>query len=101
MPAEATAESTKRSRPPIASKFFSSHGRSAPVAWSEADQVLPMFSTSGPWPELVAARIRFSRSAHGTTSSFTLIPVSFSNFFSSGVRISLSASMLGPWLDAQ
>lgn len=45
--------------------------------------------------------MRFSRSAQGTTSSFTLIPVSFSNFFSSGVRIFLSASTLGPWLDAQ
>lgn len=50
---------------------------------------------------MVAARIRLSRSAHGTTSSLTLMPVCFSNFFSSGVRIFLSASMLGPWLEAQ
>ncbi len=35
------------------------------------------------------------------TSNLTLMPVSFSNFLSSGVRIFLSASMLGPWLEAQ
>ena len=29
--------------------------RNAPVAWSEADQVLPMFTTSGPLPEVAAA----------------------------------------------
>ncbi len=71
------------------------------MAWSEEDQVLPMLRTSGPWPEVVAARMRLSRSDQGTTSSFTLIPVSCSNFFSRGVRIFLSASMLGPWLEAQ
>lgn len=71
------------------------------MAWREADQVLPMLSTSGPWPEEVAARIRLSRSDQGTTSSLTLMPVCFSNFFSSGVRVFLSAWTSGPWLLAQ
>lgn len=95
------AEATKRSRPPMASKFLASQGSRAPVAWSEEDQVLPMLSTSGPWPEAVAARIRLSRSDQGTTSSFTLMPVRCSNFFSSGPRTAWSAGMSGPWLEAQ
>lgn len=91
----------KRSLPPILPKVASSKGSSAPVAWSEADQVLPMFSTSGPWPEAVAARIRLSRSDQGTTSRLTLMPVCCSNFLSSGSRTCLSFSMLVPWLLAQ
>lgn len=71
------------------------------MAWREALQVLPMFRTSGPCPEVVAVRIRFSRSDQGTTSSFTLMPVSFSNLSSSGWRTFLSTSTLAPWLEAQ
>lgn len=63
--------------------------------------MLPMFSTSGPWPDVVAVRIRLSRSDQGTTSSSTLIPVCCSNLSSSGRSTFLSASMLAPWLDAQ
>lgn len=46
-------------------------------------------------------RIRLSRSDQGTTSSFTLIPVRFSNLSSSGWRTFLSTSMLAPWFEAQ
>ncbi len=63
--------------------------------------MLPMFSTSGPWPEVVAVRMRLSRSDQGTTSSLTLMPVCFSNLSSSGWRTFLSTSMLAPWFDAQ
>ncbi|CAM5311942.1 hypothetical protein SANTM175S_09925 [Streptomyces antimycoticus] len=35
------------------------------------------------------------------TSSFTLIPVCFSNLSSSGFRTFLSTVMLAPWLEAQ
>lgn len=101
MPVEPRAESTKRSLPPILSKAFASHGIRAPVAWSEADQVLPMLSTSGPWPEVAAVRIRFSRSDQGTTSTLTLMPVCFSNLSSSGWSTFLSISTLAPWLEAQ
>ncbi|CAM5447626.1 hypothetical protein SGLAM104S_10541 [Streptomyces glaucescens] len=100
-PVEPRADSTKRSLPPIASKFFASQGSRAPVAWSEALQVLPMLRTSGPWPEVVAVRIRFSRSDQGTTSSLTLMPVCFSNLSSSGWRTFLSTSRLAPWFVAQ
>src|SRR5690349_11510202 len=79
----------------------SSNCRNAPVAWSEADQVLPMFTTSGPLPDVAAASNRLSRSDHGTTSTLTLMPVCFSNLSSSGCRMVLSASRLGPWLLAQ
>ncbi len=98
---EPSAESTKRSLPPMAPKFFSSQGRRAPVDCREALQVLPMLRTSGPWPEVVAVRIRLSRSDHGITSSLTLMPVSFSNWSSSGCRTFLSTSRLAPWLEAQ
>lgn len=63
--------------------------------------MLPMLRTSGPWPEVVAVRIRFSRSDQGTTSTLTLTPLCFSNLSSSGWRTFLSISMLAPWLDAQ
>jgi hypothetical protein len=69
----------------MAVKFSLVHGRRAPVAWSEADQVLPMLTTSGPWPVVVAARTRFSRSGQPITSSFTLMPVCLVNFASSGL----------------
>lgn len=100
-PVEPSAESTKRSLPPIFAKFSASQGSSAPVACSEALQVLPMLRTSGPWPEVVAVRMRLSRSDQGTTSSFTLMPVCFSNLSISGWRTFLSTSMLAPWLEAQ
>ena len=69
----------------MAEKFWLLHGSRAPVAWSEADQVLPMLTTSGPWPEAVAAVMRFSRSGQPITSSFTLMPVCLVNFASSGL----------------
>ena len=72
--------------PPIWLNVLLVNGRKAPVAWSEADQVLPMLTTSGPWPDVVAARIRFSRSAQPTTWSLTVMPVCFLNFASSGLR---------------
>lgn len=100
-PAEPMAEGTKRSLPPMASKFSALQGSRAPVAWREEDQVLPMLRTSGPWPEAVAARIRFNRSDQGTTSSLTLMPVCSSNFFSSGPRAAWSAARSAPWLEAQ
>lgn len=87
--------------PPSVLSSASSHGTNAPVACSEADQVLPMLTTSGPLPDVVAARIRLSRSAQGTTSRFTVIPVSLVNLSSSGLSTSLSFSRLVPWLDAQ
>ena len=69
----------------MAEKFWLLHGSRAPVAWSEADQVLPMLTTSGPWPEAVAAVMRFRRSGQPITSSFTLMPVCLVNFASSGL----------------
>ena len=63
--------------------------------------MLPMFSTSGPWPLVVAARILFSRSGQPMTWRLTLTPVCFSNFASSGPRTSLSFCRLVPWLLAQ
>ena len=62
------------------------NGRNAPVACSDADQVFPMFTTSGPWPDVVAARMRLSRSAQPTTWSLTVMPVCCLNLFSSGWR---------------
>lgn len=71
------------------------------MAWREALQLLPMLSTSGPCPEVVAVRMRLSRSVQGTTSSLTLMPVCFWNLSSSGWSTFLSISMLAPWLEAQ
>jgi hypothetical protein len=42
--------STNLSAPPIASIASSSKASSAPVSCSVADQVFPMFTTSGPSP---------------------------------------------------
>lgn len=47
---------------------------SAPVACSEEGQVLPTLSTSGPRPEVAAARIRFSRSDQGDDLDVDLDP---------------------------
>ena len=55
-------------------------GTNAPVAWSDADQVLPMLRTSGPFPDTVAAVIWVSRVVHGITWTLTLMPVSLVNF---------------------
>jgi len=90
-----------RSLPPIVLIVASSNGSSAPVACSEGDQVLPMFSTSGPWPEVVAPRIRFSRSGQPMTSSLTVTPVCLANLSNSGCSTCLSVSRLAPWLLAQ
>jgi hypothetical protein len=78
-----------------------SKGRNASVACSEAAQVLPMLTTSGPCPEVVAVWIRVCRSFQPITSSLTLIPVSAVNFSRTGVSTSLSLSRLVPWLLAQ
>src|SRR5262245_37140359 len=104
LPAAPVAErlpARKRSLPPIADIVLSSNGRNAPVACNEADQVLPMFNTSGPWPEVVAARIRLYRSGQPITSSLTVIPVCCLNLSSSGCSTCLSWSRLVPWLLAQ
>ena len=93
--------SRKRSRPPMASIVASSNGRNAPVACSDADQVLPMFSTSGPCPEVAAARIRLSRLSQPMTSRLTVMPVRSLNFSSSGCSTAASCSRLVPWLLAQ
>ena len=72
--------------PPTCSKVLLVNGRKAPVACSEADQVFPMLTTLGPWPEVVAARMRFSRSAQPITWTWTVIPVCCLNVASSGSR---------------
>jgi hypothetical protein len=46
-----------RDLPPIAVSVASSNGRNAPVAWTDDDQVLPILTTSGPFPEVVAAAL--------------------------------------------
>ena len=76
-------------------------GRKALVTCSEADQVLPMLRTSGPCPDVVAARTRFSRSFQPMTSSFTLMPVCLVKAFSSGVSTLTSSAMELPWSLAQ
>jgi len=85
----------------MAVSALASNGMNAPVACNEAAQVLPILSTSGPWPLVVAARILLSRSGHPMTWRFTLTPVCFSNFASSGPSTALSFSRLVPWLLAQ
>jgi maltose-binding protein MalE len=95
------AAGTNRSAPPTSAMAAPSNGSSPPVACSDADHVLPMLRTSGPWPEVVAARMRLSRSVQGTTSSSTLMPVCFSNLASSGFSTFWSAAMSVPWLLAQ
>src|SRR5262245_24517021 len=60
-----------------------------------------MLSTSGPWPEVAAARMRLSRSAQPITSSLTVMPVCDLNLSSSGWSTCLSLSRLVPWLLAQ
>src|ERR1039458_3693852 len=79
-----------RDLPPIAVNVALSNGRNAPVAWIDDDQVLPILTTSGPFPEVVAARTWFSRSDQGTTSRLTLMPVCLVNLLSSGVSTCLS-----------
>ncbi len=79
----------------------SSYGMKAPVAWREEAQVLPMLSTSGPEPEVIAVWIRVCRSFHPMTSRLTLMPVCCWNFCRTGVSTSLSLSRLVPWLLAQ
>ena len=91
----------KRDSPPTLSIIVLSHATNAPVACSDADQVLPMFRTSGPLPLVVAVRTRLSRSELGTTSTLTLTPVCAVNLSSSGCRTCLSASRLVLWLVAQ
>ncbi len=77
-------------------------GRKAPVAWSEADQVLPMLSTSGPWPDVVAARIRLSRSFQPMTSQIDLdAGLLGEGLLSSGVSTLTSSAMELPWSLAQ
>jgi hypothetical protein len=83
---EPIAEVRNLLSPPTWLKVLLVNGRNAPVACSEADQVLPMLTTSGPWPEVVAARMRFSRSAHPITWRWTVMPVCCLNVASSGFR---------------
>src|SRR5450756_1277931 len=90
-----------RDLPPIAASVASSNGRNAPVAWTDEDHVLPILTTSGPFPELVAARTWFCKSDRGTTWRLTLMPVCWVNLASSGVSTCLSLSKLVPWLLAQ
>src|ERR1035437_9764167 len=85
----------------MAVNALASNGMNAPVACNEAAQVLPMLSTSGPWPVVVAPRILLSRSGHPMTWRLTLTPVCFWNFASSGPSTAWSACRLEPWLLAQ
>ena len=71
------AASTNLSLPPTASSAAASNGMNAPVACSDGGPVLPMLSTSGPWPLVVAARILSSRSGQPITCRLTLTPVCF------------------------
>ena len=73
----------------------------APVAWSEAAQVLPMLRTSGPELDVIAVWMRVCRSFQPITSRLTLMPVCWVNFARTGVRTSLSLSRDGAWLLAQ
>ncbi len=87
--------------PPIVFMTDVLKGRNAPVAWSDADQVLPMLRTSGPLPDTVAAVIWLSKVVHGITWTLTLMPVCLVNFAICGARTCWSSCRLVPWLLAQ
>ena len=76
-------------------------GRNAPVACSDADQVLPMLSTSGPLPDAAAAVIWLSRVVQGMTWKLTLMPVCLVNLAICGPSTCRSSCRLVPWLLAQ
>ena len=100
-PPVSSAVLTNLSDPPIAFISLSPNGRKAPVACRDAAQVLPMLSTSGPWPEVTAVWMRVCRSFQPITSSLTLMPVCLVKSFRTGVSTCLSLSRLVPWLLAQ
>lgn len=100
-PQVSRAVATNLSAPPTAVIASSSSSRNAPVAWSETAQVLPMLTTSGASPEVMAVWMRVCRSFQPMTSRLTVMPVSSVKVSSSGVSASLSASILVPWFEAQ
>src|SRR6476646_1221872 len=99
-PVVANDDFTNRDSPPSSVMAASSNSVNAPVACNEDDQVLPMLTTSGPFPEVTADVIREYRSFHGTTSTVTLTPLAALNFSSSGFRMAASSSRLAAWLVA-
>ena len=90
-----------RLEPPISFMTDEVNGRKAPVAWSDADQVLPILRTSGPFPDTVAAVIWLSRVVQGMTWTLTLMPVCWVNFAICGASTCWSSCRLVPWLLAQ
>src|SRR4051794_40212017 len=89
------------SLPPTVSRAEPSNGRNAPVDCNVADQVLPMFRTSGPRPLVIAVVMLVKRSDQGITLKSTLTPVCWVKSAIDFARILLSWSIEAPWLDAQ
>src|SRR3954447_12264702 len=87
--------------PPTALSVLPSNGSKAPVDCRVADQVLPMFRTSGPLPLVTAVVMFVKRSDQGMTLKLTLTPVCLVKRAMALRRISLSCWMLAPWFDAQ
>src|SRR6476620_10735299 len=99
-PVVSNEDLTNLSWPPRSVIAASSNSVNAPVDCNDEDQVLPMLTTSGPFPDVTADVIREYRSFHGTTSTVTSTPLAALNFSSSGARIAASSSRLAAWLVA-